>query len=147
MAKTGTSKQAAPKATAKLLSGGNPQIAKADGDEAVQRYIAAMPDWKRSVGEQLDAAIAAAVPEVSKAVKWNSPFYGVAGSGWFLSFHCFKKYVKVAFFKGSALDPPPPEPSKSDDTRYVHIHEGEAFDVDQFGSWVRQAAALPGWVP
>ena len=127
----------------KLLSGGNPQIAKGYGDAPVQAYIAAMPDWKRSLGERLDALIEAAVPGVSKAVKWNSPFYGVEEGVWFLSFHCFNKYVKVAFFKGEAMDPVPPGKSKQKDVRYLDIHEGE-LDEAQFSDWVKQAARLPG---
>lgn len=127
----------------KLLSGGNPQIAKGYGDAPVQAYIAAMPDWKRPLGERLDALIEAAVPGVSKAVKWNSPFYGVEEGVWFLSFHCFNKYVKVAFFKGEAMDPVPPGKSKQKDVRYLDIHEGE-LDEAQFSDWVKQAARLPG---
>ena len=137
--------KATPKsAQPKLLSGGNPQIAKGYGDEPVQAYIAAMPGWKSAVGGQIDALIVAAVPEVTKAVKWNSPFYGLEGEGWFLSLHCFTKYIKVAFFRGTALDPVPPEASKSGDTRYFHIHEGEALDEEQFSGWVKQASRLPG---
>jgi len=132
------------KSQAPLLSGGNPQIPKGYGDEPVQAYIAAMPGWKREVGRRLDGLIAATVPGVSKAVKWNSPLYGVEGEGWFLSLHCFSKYVKVAFFRGQALTPVPPVASKSGDTRYVHIHEGEAFDEALFADWVRQASQLPG---
>jgi len=127
-----------------LLSGGNPQIPKGDGDGPVQAYIAAMPGWKREVGQRLDALIAAAVPGVRKAVKWNSPFYGVEGEGWFLSLHCYTRYVKVAFFRGAALAPIPPEASKSGDTRYVHIHEDGAFDETLFANWVVQASRLPG---
>ena len=128
-----------------LLAGGNPQISKADGDAPVQGYIAAMPGWKRDVGRRLDAIIVRAVPRVRKAVKWNSPFYGREAGGWFLSFHCFARYVKVAFFQGALLTPPPPEPSKSGDTRYLHVGEGTALDEDLFLDWVRQAADLPGW--
>ncbi|MCV3735632.1 DUF1801 domain-containing protein (plasmid) [Rhizobium sp. TRM96647] len=127
-----------------LLSGGNPQIAKGYGDAPVQAYIAAMPGWKSAAGRRIDALIVAAVPEVTKAVKWNSPFYGLEGQGWFLSLHCFTKYIKVAFFRGTALDPVPPEASKSGDTRYFHIHEGEALDEEQFSGWVTQASRLPG---
>jgi hypothetical protein len=133
------------KASPRLLSGGNPQIAKADGDHPVQAYIAAMPGWKRDAGIWLDRLIERTVPGVSKAVKWNSPFYGVEGQGWFVSFHCFTKYIKVAFFRGSSLEPLPPVESKHDETRYVHIHEGDGFDDGQLASWIRQAAALPGW--
>ena len=127
-----------------LLSGGNPQIAKGEGEGPVQAYIAAMPGWKQGVGRRLDTLIEAAVPGVSKAVKWNSPFYGLAGDGWFLSFHCFTRYVKVAFLQGAALKPVPPGASKSKATRYLDIHEGEAIDEAQFVDWVRQASALPG---
>lgn len=127
----------------KLLSGGNPQIAKGYGDGPVQAYIAAMPGWKRDLGRRLDALIAEAVPGVQKAVKWNSPFYGVAQGSWFLSFHCFEKYVKVAFFRGTSLKPVPPGTSKHKEVRYLDIHEGE-FDTAQFGRWVRQASKLPG---
>ncbi|WP_027146465.1 DUF1801 domain-containing protein [Mesorhizobium sp. WSM3626] len=132
------------KAEPKLLSGGNPQIAKGYGDAPVQDYIEAMPGWKREVGQRLDALIERAVPGVHKAVKWNSPFYGVEGEGWFLGIHCFTKYIKVAFFRGQSLDPVPPVASKSRDTRYVHIHEDEAFDEAQFSAWVKQASQLPG---
>ena len=127
-----------------LLSGGNPQIAKAYGDAPVQAYIAAMPGWKRDAGQQLDACIVRAVPIVYKAVKWNSPFYGLEGEGWFLSFHCFAKYIKVTFFRGQSLDPVPPVASKSGDTRYFHLHEGETLDEAQFRDWVKQASKLPG---
>ena len=130
-----------------LLSGGNPQIAKADGDAPVQAYIAAMPGWKRDVGRRLDALIVRTVPNVRKAVKWNSPFYGVEGQGWFLDFHCFTKYVKVAFFLGTSLRPVPPGASKHKDVRYVDIHEGDELDEELVASWIRQASELPGWVP
>ncbi|MFM7051365.1 MAG: DUF1801 domain-containing protein [Planctomycetota bacterium] len=129
----------------KLLSGGNPQIAKADGDAPVQAYIDAMPAWKRDVGRRLDELIVQAVPGVEKAVKWNSPLYGVPGKGWFLGVHCVARYVKVAFFKGSALKPPPPVGSKDPDARYFHVHEGEEIDAGRFQSWVRQASRIPGW--
>lgn len=128
-----------------LLSGGNPQIPKGDGDAPVQAYIAAMPGWKRAVGKRLDVLIVRAVPKVQKAVKWNSPFYGVAGQGWFLSFHVFTHYVKVTFFRGTSLDPLPPGPSKVENTRYLDIHE-DGFDEAQFVKWVKQAAAIPGWM-
>jgi len=128
------------------LSGGNPQIAKADGDAPVQAYIAAMPGWKRAIGKRLDALIVRSVPGVLKAVKWNSPFYGVEGQDWFLSFHVFTHYVKVAFFRGASLRPVPPGASKGEDTRYMDIHEGE-LDESQIATWVKQAAALPGWIP
>lgn len=127
-----------------LLSGGNPQIAKGYGDEPVQAYIAAMPGWKSEVGRRIDATIARAVPGVSKAVKWNSPFYGLEGEGWFLSLHCFAKYVKVAFLRGRALEPMPPVGSKSPDVRYFHIHEGDELDEAQFSDWVKQASLFPG---
>ncbi len=127
-----------------LLAGGNPQVAKADGDAPVQAYLAAMPGWKREVGQRLDAIVARAAPDVRKAVRWNSPFYGVAGWGWFLSVHCVTKYVKVAFLRGAALSPVPPGESKQKEVRYLHIHEGEPIDEELVASWVRQAAALPG---
>lgn len=130
-----------------LLSGGNPQIAKGDGDAPVQAYIAAMPDWKSEAGRRLDALVECTVPGVAKAVKWNSPLYGIAGQGWFLGVHCFAKYIKVAFFRGAQLDPVPPVTSKDENTRYVHIHEGEQIDDELMTSWIRQAAALPGWTP
>jgi hypothetical protein len=130
----------------KLLSGGNPQIAKADGDAPVQAYIAAMPAWKRKVGAELDALITKTVPRVSKAVKWNSPFYGVEGGGWFLSFHCFTKYVKVTFFKGTQLAPMPPGESKHADVRYLDIRETDKLDEKMLAKWIRQAAKLPGWM-
>jgi len=131
----------------KLLSGGNPQIAKADGDAPVQAYIAAMPGWKREVGKRLDALISRAVPGVRKAVKWNSPFYGAEGQGWFLGIHCFNKYVKLAFYRGTSLRPHPPGESKQTEVRYLDIREDDELDESQLASWVKQAAALPGWVP
>ena len=127
-----------------LLSGGNPQIAKGDGDAPVQAYIAAMPDWKSEVGRRLDALIVRTVPGVSKAVKWNSPFYGIEGEGWFLSFHCFTKYIKVTFFRGTSLRPVPPGESKHPEVRYLDIREGEQLDETQFAAWVKQASQLPG---
>jgi hypothetical protein len=127
-----------------LLSGGNPQIAKGYGDEPVQAYIAAMPGWKRDVGHRLDALIVRTVPGVHKAVKWNSPFYGIEGQGWFLSLHCFTKYVKVAFFRGTSLRPLPPGESKHKEVRYLDIREDDAFDEAQLAAWVKQASALPG---
>lgn len=127
-----------------LLSGGNPKIAKGDGDAPVQAYIAALPGWKRAVGARIDALVEAAAPEVRKAVKWNSPFYGVEDKTWFLSFHVFAKYVKLAFFQGAHLSPPPPEPSKQPDVRYFHIHEGDALDEARLTEWIRQAAVLRG---
>jgi hypothetical protein len=128
-----------------LLSGGNPQIAKGDGDAPVQAYIAAMPGWKRDVGRRLDALIARTVPNVRKAVKWNSPFYGVEGQGWFLSLHCFTKYVKLGFFRGSSLRPVPPGESRHEEVRYLDIYEDDQLDEAQLAKWVKQAAALPGW--
>jgi hypothetical protein len=130
-----------------LLSGGNPQIAKADGDAPVQAYIEAMPGWKSEVGRWLDGLIEQNVPGVKKAVKWNSPFYGIEGQGWFLNFHCFTKYVKVAFFRGSLLEPLPPGKSKHEEVRYLDIHEDEKIDEELLASWIRQAADLPGWIP
>ena len=129
-----------------LLSGGNPQIAKADGDAPVQDYIAAMPGWKSEAGAKLDALIMATVPGVEKAVRWNSPFYGVPGQGWFLAFHCFTRYIKITFFRGAQLDPLPPVGSKDPDARYLHIFEDEPVDTAQLEIWLRQAAALPGWI-
>ena len=136
----------AKKAAAKpvLLSGGNPQIAKGDGDAPVQAYIAAMPGWKRHVGQKLDALIVRTVPGVRKAVKWNSPFYGIEGQGWFLGFHCITKYIKVAFFRGTSLSPVPPVESKQKEVRYFHIHEDDQIDEAQFAAWVKQASQLPG---
>lgn len=141
-----TTKKAAKRKSAppRLLSGGNPQIAKADGDGPVQAYIAAMPGWKCGVGRHLDALITRTVPGVCKAVRWNSPFYGIEGQGWFLGVHCITKYVKVAFFRGAGLRPLPPVASKQKDVRYFHVHEGDAFDDELVASWIRQAAALPG---
>lgn len=126
-----------------LLSGGNPQIAKGYGDAPVQAYIAAMPGWKRDVGRRLDALIEQAVPRVSKAVKWNSPFYGLEGEGWFLAYHCFEKYIKVTFFRGTSLDPVPPGTSKHKEVRYLDIREDD-LDEAQFTDWVKQASRLPG---
>ena len=128
-----------------LLSGGNPQIAKADGDAPVQAYIAAMPGWESDVGRRLDAIIMRTVPDVRKAVRWNSPFYGMEGQGWFLNFHCFAKYVKLAFFSGSSLEPLPPGESKDESVRYLSIYEDDQFDEEQFAAWVKQASQLPGW--
>lgn len=128
-----------------LLAGGNPQIPKGDGDGPVQAYIEAMPGWKHDVGRRLDDLVGDVVPNVRKAVRWNSPFYGVEGRGWFASLHCFTRYVKVTFLKGASLDPRPPEPSKDADTRYVHIHEDGEIDEEKMKLWIRQAAALPGW--
>ena len=148
-----TTKQAAKKAAARpgpradkptLLAGGNPQIAKADGDAPVQAYIAAMPGWKSDVGRRLDALIVCTVPGVRKAVKWNSPCYGVEGQGWLLGVHCFTNYVKVAFFRGTSLRPVPPGESKSKETRYLDIHEDDLLDEAQLAAWVKQASQLPG---
>jgi hypothetical protein len=130
-----------------VLSGGNPRIAKADGDAPVQAYIAAMPGWKRDLGKRLDALIVQSVPNVRKAVKWNSPLYGTDGQSWFLGLHTFARYVKVAFFRGTSLRPVPPGASKGKDTRYIDIHEGDELDEAQIENWLKQAAALPGWVP
>jgi hypothetical protein len=141
------SKGAAVAAKPTLLAGGNPQIAKADGDAPVQAYIAAMPGWKRDVGRRLDALIVRTVPGVRKAVKWNSPFYGVEGQSWFLNFHTFTNYVKVAFFRGTLLRPVPPGESKHKEVRYLDIHEDDELDEAQLATWIRQAATLPGWVP
>lgn len=128
----------------KLLSGGNPQIPKGDGDGPAQDYIAAMPGWKRDIGRQLDALITRTVPRVRKAVRWNSPFYGVEGRGWFLAFHCFAKYVKVTFLRGMSLRPLPPVESKHPNVRYLHIHEGDPLDEQRLARWIRQAAKQPG---
>jgi hypothetical protein len=144
-----TERKSRPRSAAKpkLLSGGNPQIAKAEGDGAVQAYIAAMPGWKRDVGRRLDALITGTVPRVRKAVKWNSPFYGVEGQGWFLNFHCYTNYVKVAFFRGTALVPLPPGVSKHKEVRYFDIGKEADCDEPQLANWIRQAGVLPGWVP
>jgi hypothetical protein len=131
-----------------LLSGGNPQIAKADGDAPVQAYIAAMPGWKSDLGKRLDTLITRAVPDVRKAVKWNSPFYGVEGRGWFLSFHVLTRYVKVTFFAGLSLKPVPPGGTeKSGESRWLDIYEDDALDEARMTAWVKQAARLPGWDP
>ncbi len=128
----------------KLLSGGNPQIAKGDGDAPVQEYIDAMPGWKQDVGRYLDSLIVRTVPEVRKAVRWNTPFYGIEGRGWFVCYHCITKYVKVAFLNGTSLNPMPPVESKNEGTRYFHIHEGNEIDEEQLAGWIRQAAESPG---
>jgi hypothetical protein len=133
---------AAPKP--KLLSGGNPQIAKADGDAAVQAYIAAMPSWKGDIGRRLDALVVRTIPGVNKAVRWNTPFYGIAGLGWFLGFHCLANYVKLAFFRGASLRPLPPGDSTQKDVRYLHIHQDEPLDEKLVASWITQASKLPG---
>jgi hypothetical protein len=127
-----------------LLSGGNPQIAKGNGDAPVQAYIEAMPDWKADIGRRLDALIVRTVPGVSKAVKWNSPFYGIEGEGWFLSFHCFTKYIKVTFFRGTSLRPQPPGESKHPEVRYLDIRQDEQLDEAQLAAWVKQASRMPG---
>ena len=136
-----------PATKPKLLSGGNPQIAKAEGDAPVQKYIAAIPGWKRDVARRLDQLIVRTVPNVRKAVKWNSPFYGMEGQGWFLSLHTYTNYIKVAFFKGTSLRPEPPGASKHKEVRYLDVRENDELDESQFASWVRQAAAIPGWIP
>ena len=128
----------------KLLSGGNPQIPKADGAAPVRAYIAAMPGWKRDVGRRLDALVERTVPHARKAVRWNTPFYGVEGQGWFLGFHCFTKYVKVTFLRGASLRPVPPVASKDENVRYLHIHEDERIDTEELAGWIRQASELPG---
>ena len=128
----------------KLLSGGNPQVAKGDGDAPVQAYIKAMPGWKRDVGRRLDALIVRTVPHVRKAVRWNSPFYGIAGRGWFLGVHCVTRYVKVAFFRGASLRPPPPVESAQKNVRYFHVHENDPLDEELVASWIQQASELPG---
>jgi len=130
-----------------LLAGGNPRIAKAEGDAPVRAYLAAIPGWKRGVAKRLDALITRTVPGVRKAVKWNSPFYGVEGRGWFLDFHCFTNYLRVAFFKGASLRPLPPGASSQKEVRYLDIREDARFEEARLSSWIRQAAALPGWVP
>ena len=144
--KTAPPSSARQRAKPVLLAGGNPQIAKADGDAPVKAYIAAMPGWKREVGRRLDALIARTVPGVRKAVKWNSPFYGVAGEdqGWFLSFHCFTNYIKVTFFRGTSLRPVPPGTSKHAEVRYLDLREDDEFDEAQIADWVGQASRLPG---
>ena len=144
MGKTGSKTSGAAADTPALLSGGNPQIPKGYGEAPIQAYIAAMPGWKSEVGRRLDALIGRTVPGVQKAVKWNSPLYGVEGQGWFLSLHCYARYIKVAFFRGALLDPVPPVASKTQDTRYLHIHEDDPFDEAQIAAWVKQASQLPG---
>src|SRR5690606_27235354 len=145
--KKATKDDAAPSAGPKLLAGGNPQIPKGDGDGPVQAYIAAMPGWKSAVGRRLDELIVRTVPNVRKAVRWNSPFYGVEGQGWFLGFHCLTKYIKIAFFRGTSLKPLPPGESKQEETRYLDIYEDDEIDEKRLASWVRQASKIPGWVP
>lgn len=146
MARTKRPKAGAKAAPVRLLAGGNPQIAKADGDAPVRAYIAAMPGWKRDVGRRLDALIDRTVPGVRKAVRWNSPFYGVEGRGWFLSFHVLTRYVKVTFFRGRSLRPVPPGGTpKSGEARWIDVYEGDDLDESRMAAWVKQAAALPGW--
>jgi len=128
----------------KLLSGGNPQIAKADGDAPVQAYLAAMPGWKRDIGRRLDALIVRTVPNVRKAVRWNTPFYGIEDQGWFIAFHCLTKYIKVSFFRGTSLRPVPPVESTQNEVRYFHIYEGDTLDEGLLASWIGQASELPG---
>ena len=149
VAKRGAAKAVKPRKSAAipqpvLLAGGNPQIAKGGGDAPVQAYIAAMPGWKRDIGRWLDALIVRTVPNVRKAVRWNTPFYGIEGQGWFLGFHCITKYVKVAFFRGASLRPLPPGESKQKDVRYLDIFEDDQFDEELVASWLRQASELPG---
>lgn len=142
-----TAREAAPKTKKPaLLKGGNPRIAKGEGEAPVKAYIAALSGWKQATAKKLDAAIVRAAPRARKAVKWNSPFYGIDGKGWFLSFHVFTRYIKVAFFRGASLNPPPPGASKTAHTRYLDIHESDALDEAQFARWVKQAAALPGYL-
>jgi len=141
---TKTPAKKTPRKKAKLLSGGNPQIAKAYGDAPVKAYIAAMPGWKSKVGQRLDALITRTVPGVYKAVKYNSPLYGIEGQGWFLGIHVFTNYVKVAFFRGASLRPVPPGKSKQKEVRYLDIHEDDKLDEKQFTAWVKQASKLPG---
>jgi hypothetical protein len=143
--RTSPRKSTTPKARPRLLAGGNPQIAKADGDAPVQAYIAALSGWKRDLTRRVDALVTRTVPQVRKAVKWNSPFYGLEGQGWFLSLHAFTRYVKVTFFKGTSLRPVPECASTAKEMRFVDLHEGEAFDEKQLADWIRQAAAVPGW--
>ncbi|HET6462345.1 MAG TPA: DUF1801 domain-containing protein [Candidatus Krumholzibacteria bacterium] len=143
--KAKTRSKARKPAKARLLSGGNPQIAKGDGEAPVRAYIAAVPGWKREIARRIDAIISRDVPHVQKAVKWNSPFYGLPGNGWFLSFHCYTNYVKVVFFRGASLKPVPPIASKQEDVRYLNVGDGE-LDEKQFAAWVKQASRIPGWV-
>ena len=145
MAKRTAKKSAKTTANPPPLAGGNPQIAKADGEAPVQAYIASMPGWKSDIGRRLDSLIVRCVPNVCKAVKWNSPFYGIQGQGWFLSYHCLTKYIKVAFFRGSSLLPLPPGTSKNPKVRYLNIHENDPFDEKILSRWIQQAASLPGW--
>jgi hypothetical protein len=144
--KASAGKEDSPAKGVKMLAGGNPQIAKGDGEAPVQAYIAALSGWKQEVARAIDAAVVAAVPGVTKAVKWNSPFYGVPGNGWFLSVHAFSRYVKVAFFKGGELSPLPPGESTRDTTRYLDVYEAGIPDKKQLTAWIKQAAAMPGWL-
>lgn len=144
MTRRTASQPSGPAGQPALLSGGNPQIAKGYGDGPVNAYLDAMPGWKSGAGRRLDAIVVRTVPGVRKAVKWNSPLYGVEEGSWFLSFHCMTRYIKVAFFRGASLDPIPPVASKQENVRYLHIHEGEAFDEARFADWVAQASRLPG---
>ena len=139
-----TEPAARSRSKAKLLSGGNPQIAKGYGDAPVQAYIAAMPGWKQDIGRRLDEIVVRAIPNVYKAVKWNTPFYGIEGNGWFLGFHCMTNYIKVAFFRGTSLRPMPPGESKQKEVRYLNIRQGDKLDEAQFADWVKQASQLPG---
>jgi hypothetical protein len=143
MAKKKVSRKASLKTKPKLLAGGNPQIAKGSGDKPVRDYIAAMPGWKKNVGRKLDALISEAIPDVQKAIKWNTPFYGIDADGWFVAFHCLTKYIKVAFPQGTSLKPIPPEKSKQANVRYFHIFEGDEINEELFKSWVQQASRLP----
>ena len=145
--KAATNTSGAKSAEPRLLSGGNPQIPKGDGDAPVQAYIAALPGWKNEAGGRLDTLIEQVAPDVRKAVKWNSPLYGMPGHGFFLGVHCFSKYIKIAFFKGAAFSPPPPVDSKDPDTRYLHIHEGDMIESPQLTDWIRQASKIKGWRP
>lgn len=128
----------------KLLSGGNPQIPKGEGAAPVREYIAAMPDWKQAIGKRIDDLVVKVVPDVHKAVKWNQPFYGHVGEGWFLSFRCYTHYVQVQFFRGTSLDPVPPKASKHDEVRYLDIHEDDELDEKLLLTWIQQASQLPG---
>ncbi|MEV1129446.1 DUF1801 domain-containing protein [Agromyces sp. NPDC049794] len=128
----------------RLLAGGNPQIPKGDGEEPVNAYLRAMPGWKQDVGQRLHDLIVKTVPDVRMAVRWNSPYYGVEGNGWFLSYHCFTRYVRVTWLNGSSLDPPPPGESKHEHVRYLDLHEDDEFDDERIASWIRQASELPG---
>ncbi|WP_298331421.1 DUF1801 domain-containing protein [Haloactinopolyspora sp.] len=138
------SEHAAEGTGAKLLSGGNPRIPKGEGPGPVRDYIAAMPGWKRGVGQRIDELVVDTVPDVHKAVKWNQPFYGIEGDGWFLSFRCYTHYVQLQFLKGTSLDPMPPKASKHAEVRYLDIREDDELDADQLRSWIEQASKIPG---